>query len=107
MRKFAVALGLGLGVLALAVPAGAQAGRDDHGGHGITPAADPVPSQYIVTLRTPPAASDAAASALTAKHGGRVERTYSHALSGYAARLTPAQAEELSGDPSVASVEQD
>ncbi len=33
--------------------------------------------------------------------------TYSHALSGYAARMTDAQAQELSSDPAVDSVVQD
>jgi subtilisin family serine protease len=73
----------------------------------VAPAAEPVPSQYIVTLRTPASVAPAAANALTREHGGAVVRTYSSALSGYTARMSDAQADALSQDPNVASVEQD
>jgi subtilisin family serine protease len=111
MRRFVVAFAFVVGCMAMAVPAGAQATADSQGGgssgSAVVPAANPVPEQYIVTVRTPPAASGVAAGALTARHGGRVVRTYSSALAGYTARMTAAQAEDLSRDPAVASVEQD
>jgi subtilisin family serine protease len=81
------------------VPAGANA---------VIPAADPVPGEYIVTLRTPDANAVVPETiGATKRHGGQVQRVYSHALHGYSARMTPAQADALANDPSVASVEQD
>jgi subtilisin family serine protease len=105
MRKFVVTTAVVLGLLALAAPAGAESGSSN--GRGVKPTANPVADEYIVTLNTPPGASAAAAAALTAKHGGRVERTYSSALNGYAAHMNANQAATLSQDPNVASVEQD
>jgi subtilisin family serine protease len=93
------------GLVILAVPAVAQQRGSDSNGVVATP--DPVPAQYIVTLRTPPAASSAAAASLSTRHGGHVVRTYSKALAGYTAQMTPDQATDLSQDPAVASVEQD
>jgi subtilisin family serine protease len=105
MRRFAMATVVVAGLLALGVPAVAQ--QRGPGRPGVSSTPDPVPGQYIVTLRTQPAASNAAASALSARHGGHVVRTYTKALAGYTAQMTPAQAQELSEDPAVASVEQD
>ena len=105
MRRFGIAAVVVAGLLALGLPAVAQQRGGD--APGVTPTPDPVPSQYIVTLRTQPAASNAAAAALSARHGGKVVRTYTKALAGYTARMTPAQAQALSADPAVASVEQD
>ena len=106
MRRFAVAALVVAGLLALGLPAVAQQ-RGGGDAPGVLPTPDPVPAQYIVTLHTQPAASNAAASALSARHGGHVVRTYTKALAGYTAQMTPAQALELSQDPAVASVEQD
>jgi subtilisin family serine protease len=95
-------------VLALSASAAvAQVNGNDGSGGWVQPAENPVPAQYIVTLRTPRAAAPAAAAALTARHGGAVITTYTHALSGYAVRMSDAQARQLSADPAVASVEQD
>src|SRR3954465_9113907 len=105
VRKFMVTMAAVGGLVALAVPAVAQRSGSDGG--GVEASSDPVPTQYIVTLRTQPSASAAAATALSARHGGRVVRTYSKALAGYTARMTPEQAADLSQDPTVASVEQD
>jgi hypothetical protein len=71
-------------------PAGAQSAGDNGAAGTVQPAAQPVPSQFIVTLRTPGAGSPQVAAALTATNGGHVIRTYSHALSGYAARMSDA-----------------
>jgi subtilisin family serine protease len=73
----------------------------------IQAAQEPVPSQYVVTLRIPASAAPVAAHLLTHQYGGTVIATYSHALSGYAARMSDAQARALSHHPWVASVEQD
>jgi subtilisin family serine protease len=105
MRRFMVTVAAVVGLVALAVPAVAQRSSTDSG--GVEASANPVPAQYIVTLRTSPGASAAAATALSDRHGGRVVRTYSKALAGYTARMTAEQAADLSQDPAVASVEQD
>ncbi|HKQ80323.1 MAG TPA: S8 family serine peptidase, partial [Blastocatellia bacterium] len=46
-------------------------------------------------------------ASFTAAYGARIERTYKHALNGYAAEMTEAQALALSQDPRVAYVEED
>ena len=83
MRRFMVTMAAVAGLVVSVVPAVAQ--RSGSGGGGVEASPDPVPAQYIVTLRTQPSASAAAASALSTRHGGRVVRTYSKALAGYAA----------------------
>ncbi|MEV0663828.1 S8 family peptidase [Actinomadura luteofluorescens] len=69
-----------------------------------------IPASYIVVLKdTKPNAitvRDRALRLLRA-HGGRIQRTYSAALKGYASRMTPEQAAEVASDPDVAYVEQD
>jgi subtilisin family serine protease len=113
VRRFAVSAVVVAGLVALAVPAVAQQrGGDSNASsngssNGVVATPDPVPAQYIVTLRTPPAASGAAAASLSTRHGGHVVRTYTKALAGYTAQMTPAEATELSQDPAVAAVEQD
>jgi subtilisin family serine protease len=47
------------------------------------------------------------ASALAARYGGSVSQVFSAALTGFAAKMTPAQAARLAADPAVAYVEQD
>ncbi|WP_374936951.1 S8 family peptidase [Streptomyces sp. Ru73] len=68
-----------------------------------------VRGSYIVTLKK--GAGFAAASAdgrrLISAHGGTVERTYTAALNGYAARLSAAEARRLAADPAVDQVFQD
>lgn len=80
---------------------------------------EPVPGQYIVTLRDPaadasaPAAAqaDAAvqtqASSLADEYDGTVIDTYSAALAGFSVRMDDGDAVALSRDPAVASVVQD
>lgn len=56
---------------------------------------------YIVSLR----AGDPGAAAERARsHGAAVDQVYRHAMRGYAARMTQAQAARLAGDPDIASV---
>lgn len=68
-----------------------------------------VDGHYIVVLKADGArqSSADAAAALTARHGGKVERTYSAALHGFAAAMTDRQARRLAADPAVAYVEPD
>ncbi|SDH63875.1 Serine protease, subtilisin family [Actinokineospora alba] len=77
---------------------------------GLSAQAEPsAEAQYIVVLKSDGArqSSADAAAALTARHGGKVERTYSAALHGFAAAMTDRQARRLAADPAVAYVEAD
>ncbi|GEJ58051.1 S8 family serine peptidase [Anaeromyxobacter diazotrophicus] len=72
--------------------------------------AHPVGGRYLVVLRDDLAKEhDVAidAAALAGQHGGRVAGTWRHALRGFLAELTDAQAQALAQDPSVARVEED
>ncbi|WP_299531393.1 S8 family peptidase [uncultured Streptomyces sp.] len=98
-----VALAVGAGA-ALPAQAAQPEGRVLHAG-----SAEAVPGSYIVTLK-PSAGLKASAGAgreLIAGYGGRISRTYTSALNGYAASLSDTQARRLAADPAVASVEQD
>ncbi|MEU2413117.1 S8 family peptidase [[Kitasatospora] papulosa] len=92
------------GAAALPAQAVGPEGRVLHAG-----AAGAVPGSYIVTLAPTSGfkASAAEGKRLIADHGGRIERTYTSALNGYAATLSSAEAKRLAADPAVASVEQD
>ena len=72
---------------------------------------DPVPDQYIVTLddaaRFSPVPIEATAQDVAAEHHGEVLETYDHTLTGFATRMTEAEALELSRRPGVAAVEED
>ncbi|HEU4411205.1 MAG TPA: S8 family serine peptidase [Polyangiaceae bacterium] len=70
--------------------------------------ARPVQGRYIVVLRAgEPGDARQVARELTAAHGGRAARVFRHALRGFAAEMTEAEAERLAADPRVAYVEQD
>jgi subtilisin family serine protease len=64
-------------------------------------------SQYIVVLRDDVTDVDGEVRRLSGKHLGRLNRTYRAALKGMAVELTPAAAEALRAEPSVALVEAD
>ncbi|MGW5668311.1 S8 family serine peptidase [Micromonospora sp. NPDC003776] len=80
-------------------------------------AADAISGSYLVVLRTDAvgAANSLAArravpdraAGLAARYGGTVGTVWSAALTGYNAKMSPAQARRLAADPSVAYVEQD
>ncbi|MFD0022925.1 S8 family peptidase [Streptomyces sp. NPDC058382] len=97
----ALATGVGAALPAQAAPA---EGRVLHAG-----AAEAVPGSYIVTLKQSAGfkASAADGKRLISGYGGRIDRTYSSALNGYAAHLGSTAAKRLAADPAVASVEQD
>ncbi|MFE3374939.1 S8 family peptidase [Streptomyces anulatus] len=97
----ALAVGAGAALPAQAAPA--PEGRVLHAG-----AAGAIPGSYIVTLKETAGFRTSAAQGkkLIAGYGGRIERTYTSALNGYAAQLGSTEAKRLAADPAVASVEQ-
>ncbi len=67
-----------------------------------------IPNKYIVVLKTGQVSSAAVESQrLTRRHGGRIERTYEHALKGFSVELSPRQLAALRSDPAVDYIEQD
>ncbi len=73
-----------------------------------------IANHYIVVLHddavnytTRDAAVAEIGDSLAAAHGAEIERTYKHALNGYAMEMSEAQALALSQDPRVAYVEED
>ncbi|QXE33379.1 S8 family peptidase [Streptomyces sp. GMY02] len=72
-------------------------------------AKDAVAGSYIVTLKKTSGLKSASAAgrSVVAEYGGTVEHTYTAALNGYAANLSPEQARRLAADPAVDKVFQD
>ncbi|HSP80624.1 MAG TPA: S8 family peptidase, partial [Myxococcaceae bacterium] len=72
--------------------------------------AKPLAGQYIVVLAEPgPGAARVSelAPGLAQRYGASVQHVYEHALRGFSARMTEAQARALAADPSVRYVEED
>jgi subtilisin family serine protease len=69
-----------------------------------------VPGEYIVVLAEPQGLESmnvaAAAEGLTREHGGSLRKTFHHALRGFSAGLTEAQARALAANPRVKYVEE-
>lgn len=68
-----------------------------------------IEDSYIVVLEDGDAARAevrSTASSLVQKYGGEVRHSYTHAVRGFSASMSPEQAERLEADPSVAYVEQ-
>jgi serine protease len=68
---------------------------------------DAIRDQYIVVLKDDVADVDGRANALEKSHGASHGFTYSRALKGFSARMSPEAAEAMLNDPSVVSVEPD
>ena len=68
-------------------------------------AGDPIPGRYIITLR--PNANQTAKADLISILGNSIIRTFSYAIKGYAANLSPAQLKALKGNPAIQNIEQD
>jgi subtilisin family serine protease len=69
-----------------------------------------IPDSYLVTLKdTAQLRSDGISSSsavLARRYGGRVERTYTHAIAGFEASMSPTEAARLAADPAIARVQQ-
>lgn len=95
-------------VLCAGTPAGASSRSVPVSRTHVRTVAEPIPGQYVVTLRGPAWFDPVGNSTtLTREHGGSVFAVYSHAVHGFAARMTAGQAAAMAADPSVASVTQD
>jgi len=74
-------------------------------------AAPVVPGGFVVGLKPDRSVTasgvDAAASALAARYGGTVGHVYRHALRGFSASMTEADAKRLAADPAVEFVQRD
>ena len=68
---------------------------------------EPIPGQYIVVLKDQGTTPSGVASFIAANPTGEVIHTYTRALRGFAARLTPTELAALRSDPAVEYVEQD
>jgi subtilisin family serine protease len=69
----------------------------------------PIEDSYIVVLKdsdVTKAEVRSTASGLVQKYGGEVRRSYTNAVRGFSASMSPGQAKRLEADPSVAYVEQ-
>jgi len=70
--------------------------------------ASAVPDSYLVTFRSTVARGDVVtrSDSLATRFGGRITRTYEHAVRGFEISMPEAAAERLASDPSVALVEE-
>jgi subtilisin family serine protease len=68
---------------------------------------EPIPGQYIVVLKDQGSSPEGVASFIAMNPTGEVIHTYTRALRGFAARLTPTELDALRNDPAVDYVEQD
>ncbi len=104
----AAAVALAPGLAAAASPAGAAGSGDTARTTDLIPnAGDPgtLPGSYVVILDDEsPAASDA--RLLAEEYGGEVTHAYRHALKGFAAEMSQADALRLAADPAVELVRQ-
>ncbi|MFI7605342.1 S8 family peptidase [Micromonospora sp. NPDC049366] len=110
----ALAVAAGVAAVAAATTPATAAPTGEIRGAG---APNAISGSYLVVLRgdtvgaagTPAAraAVPQRATALAKRYGGSVADVYSAALTGFSARMTPAQAGRLAADPAVAYVEQD
>lgn len=66
-----------------------------------------VPDQYIVVFKDNVSDVEGTVTALSVRFGLSVQRSYSHALKGFAARIPAAQLARLQADPTVAFIDQD
>ncbi|WP_309112557.1 S8 family serine peptidase [Saccharothrix sp.] len=102
LTRIGLATGTVFAVSAATTTLGAAAAAEgDIRGQG---ASNAIKDSYIVVLKD---ASTAGVAALSNKYDAKVKHTYSHALRGFSATMSEAQARRIAADPAVAYVEQD
>ena len=87
-----------LALLAVAIPFGRPAAAQN---------TNAVPDQYIVVYKDSVVDADGKSQRLAAQHGLTLQRTYSYALKGFAARIPAARLAKLQADPDIAFIDQD
>ncbi|MCW6009803.1 protease inhibitor I9 family protein, partial [Micromonospora sp. CPCC 205371] len=102
--RFAVIAGAAI-LVAAAGPAATAVAAPAGGTILAAPGADVVPGSYVVVLKDGSTAVPAQAKALAGKHRATVRKTFSHALRGFSATMSEAQAKALAGDPAVKFVQ--
>ena len=105
----AVAVGIGAHSWANAAPAKSGPAAPPRAAN-FPPASTTIPGSYIVTLKNRHAGAatvQTTAATLTRAVGGIVTRTYSHALTGFAAHMSAAQAKAMAARSEVAKVSPD
>ena len=107
-RKFAVGVSAAAAAAAIGAVAALPANAAPSPAEGTVVGADSakaVKGSYIVTMeKTAVKAGSAEGRAVVAEHGGTVEKTFTHALNGYAAKMSEGEAKKLAADPSVDKV---
>jgi subtilisin len=68
---------------------------------------DKVPDQYIVVFKDHVGDAEGKANAVAAANGLGLQRVYSHAIKGFAAKIPAARLAKLQADPDVAFIDQD
>jgi subtilisin family serine protease len=71
------------------------------------PASQAVPNHYIVTFKQNVGAPAAEAARIVNADGGKLQYTYTRAIKGFAAELSPRALQALRANPNVARIEQD
>ncbi|MBA0050104.1 S8 family peptidase [Streptomyces sp. AJS327] len=67
--------------------------------------ANAVKGSYIVTMKKSEVkAASAEGKSVVKEHGGTVDKTFTHALNGYSAKMTESEAKKLAADPAVEKV---
>lgn len=111
MRTSYRLLALGAVALVAACQDSAPVGPDAGNSEGITftsaETGSVIAGRYIVVFKEGTTDAPGLARRLTQAHGGKVRRTYEHAIKGFSAELPEAAAAALRRNPNVASVEQD
>ncbi|GAB2778493.1 S8 family peptidase [Streptomyces daliensis] len=103
-----VAVGIAAAVAAAAVGAGAALPANAAPVEGTVVGANSakaVKGSYIVTMKKSAVkASSAEGKSVVKEHGGKVDRTFTHALNGYSASMSADEAKQLAADPAVDKV---
>jgi subtilisin family serine protease len=103
-----VAVGIAAAVAAAAVGAGAALPANAAPVEGTVVGANSakaVKGSYIVTMKKSAVkASSAEGKSVVKEHGGKVDRTFTHALNGYSASMSADEAKRLAADPAVDKV---
>jgi len=89
------------------LPTGSSQAPDPVLDLGAAPAGQAVPDEYIVVFKDNVSSPGSEAAGIVNAQGGKLRFTYSRALKGFAAQLSPRAVQALRSNPKVAWIEQD